>query len=88
MSTYVQGVKPPDLKWKQMKAIWESCHAAQVEIPKEVRDFFNNEKPDKAGVVVDLEVKVDTTQEYKEIWEVDLDKLPKDIKIIRFIHSY
>ena len=55
MSTYVLGFRPPDEKWRLMADIWNKCEAANVTPPKEVEDFFNDEPPDTAGVLVDID---------------------------------
>jgi len=65
MSTFVLGFKPPDNKWKEMKAVWDSCEKADIEIPDEVEEFFDGEKPDAAGVEIDLE-NDDCCKEYNE----------------------
>lgn len=92
MSSSLVGVKPPDAKWKAMKAAWEACEAAGVEPPKEVADFFGGERPDPSGVVVIIR---DTSAVHEfaphdaaEGFEVDLTKLPKDVTMLRFWNSW
>lgn len=91
MSTWVYGFKPPDEKWRRMKAVYDACSLAGTDLPKEVDKFFQGQIPDAAGVEVSL---VDTAccQEYieemKSGFEIDLTKLPKDIRIIRFVNSF
>ena len=91
MSTSVTGFKPPDEKWKKMKAIWDACEKACVNTPAKVEKFFNGVPPDDSGVEVELE---DTPccREYREEmcngYEIEIAKLPKDIKIIRFCNSF
>ena len=53
MSTYVIGFQSPDEKWQRMKAVWDACEKADIEVPQEVRDFFDGE-PDEKGVTVSL----------------------------------
>ena len=98
MSTFIIGFKPPDDKWKKMKAIWDTCEIGGVDIPQEVMNFFNGMPPDDSGV----EVKLENTScccEYQEDmrdgfeidiagFEIDIAKLPKDIKKIRFWNSW
>lgn len=93
-STYVYGIRPPDEKWRQMKAVWDACAAAGVSVPDDVEDFFDGEEPDAAGVVIDLE-KVGAARIWKpggnsmrEGVEVNLERLPEDITLIRFVNSY
>lgn len=93
MSSYVQGIKPPDETFNKMYDAWDACQKAGVEPPKKVTDYFNDETPDEAGVVVSLDAtKKGPVQEFnddmREGFEIDLRKLPPDIKIIRFVNSY
>jgi hypothetical protein len=37
---YVDGVKPLNEKYEQMKAVWDACKDAELAVPKEVLDFF------------------------------------------------
>jgi len=91
MSTRVIGIKPPDEKWRHMKAAYEACIKAQIPVPKEIDVYFDYEEPDPVGVVVDLHSH-DSVRSYRddasEGLEVDLKKLPKDITILRFVNSW
>lgn len=91
MSTHVIGFKPPDEKWKKMKAVYDACRAASVRPPKDVEDFFCDGSPDDQGVEVDLE-KHSCTKEYsydmRQGYEIDLKKLPPDVTVIRFYNSH
>lgn len=53
----VVAVREPDARWRQMKRAWDACEAAGLAAPKSVERFFNNERPDPDGVVVDLNLK-------------------------------
>lgn len=99
MSTHVVGFKPPDEKWRKMKAAWDSCTAAGVDVPKEIGEFFNWEKPDDEGVTVTLEdwkggkeVLHECIRKWSEGsrsgYEVDVTKLPKDVTVLRFYNSW
>lgn len=94
MSTHVIGFKPPDETWQRMKAVWDACEAAGIDLPAEVDHYFQGERPDPAGVEVpktDL-VKLGALREWdvgdSEGYEVELEKLPADIKILRFFNSW
>lgn len=87
MSTNVIGFRPPDQKWKDMKAVWDSCERANAEIPDEVYDFFNGEPPDEKGVEVAIPIE-EWSNEAGSGFEVEISKLPKDVKIIRFYNSW
>ncbi len=91
MSTHVKGFRPPDEKWKKMKAAWDACEAAGTAIPKEVLEFFDHEPPDSAGVEIELEEE-ECCAEYRDDcrdgFEIDVTKLPKGLTLIRFYNSY
>jgi hypothetical protein len=92
---YVVGFKPPDEKWKKMKAAYEACKKAGVEPPNEVRHFFEDCAPDECGVTIDQEVllKAKALREWDDGdmcsgFEVDITKLPEDVTVIRFVNSF
>lgn len=89
MSTYVKGFRPPDEKFKQMKAVYDACVAAETRVPEEVQAFFEHEEPDESGIEVDLGDAVYDWDNGKSVWgkEIHLDELPKDVKYIRFCNS-
>jgi len=87
MSTHVIGFAPPDDKWKQMKAIWDACEAANVAPPKEVSEFFNGETPDEGGVEVELSFRK-WEDSYRVGLEIDISALPAHVKTIRFYNSW
>jgi hypothetical protein len=95
MSTNVIAFKPPGEKWQRMKAVWDACMAAGVDIPDEVARYFEHDVPDSAGVKIDRAVLVNTgalaawgTEHGQEGYEVDVAKLPKDVTVIRFYNSW
>lgn len=91
MSSRIVGFKKPDSTFNKMKAVYDACVAAELDIPNEVHDYFEGEPPDKAGVVVDLkghEAVTDYSAEMSEGFEIDLSLIPKDITIIRFVNSW
>lgn len=83
MSSRVVGIKKPDEKFAKMKAVYDACNSANVEIPDEVYDYFGDEEPNCNGVVVEIP-KSATTKITDLSFEIDLEKLDKDIKILRF----
>ncbi len=88
------GFKPPDAKWEMMKAVWDACSEAEVEPPDEVDNFFCGEPPDEEGVRVEehmLKVCGAIKQfraEMMDGFDIHVDKIPKDVKIIRIYNSY
>jgi hypothetical protein len=89
MSTHVLGFRPPDEKWRKMKAAWDACEAAGLSIPPEVAAFFGHEAPDESGVEVNIKSALTRySRECADGYEVDLTKLPKDLTRLRFYNSY
>ena len=84
-SMHVVGIRPLSQKWKNMKAAFDACRVAGVEVPEEVLGFFKN--PDSLGVRVPI-----TVSEYsgdgEEGYEVCIEDIPKDVKVIRFYNSH
>jgi hypothetical protein len=91
MNTRIVGIKPPDDKWKKMEEVWSACEHASIPTPKLVEEFFGDSAPDPAGVIVELEGTPAVTKyavDMEDGFEVHIDKLPKDVKVIRFYNSY
>ncbi len=90
MSTHIAGFRPPDEQWQKMKAAWEACEDAGAEIPDMVTQFFEDEGPgDKPGMEVLLgDVCVEYSAEMISGYEIDISKLPDDVKIIRVWNSW
>lgn len=93
MSSHVVAIRPPDERWRQMRAVWDACTAAGIDPPSEVEEFFDGERPDSEGVVIDLRhPRSDAVREWRndhsEGYEVLLDQLPPDVKILRFYNSW
>lgn len=92
MSTHVYGIAPPDDTWKKMKKVVEACEAAGIEYPPEVSEFFNGERPDEKGVIMDIEQSGAATEWNDEDmcqgYEIDITKLDPKIKIIRVVNCW
>ncbi len=94
MSTHVVGFKPPDEKWRQMKAVYDACTAAKCRVPQEVWDFFGGDVPDPSGVTVpeghllSCGAVKPYTAEMENGYEIDIAKLPADVKIVRVYNSF
>ena len=92
MSTYVVGYREVDEQWKKMKQAWNACMDAKVDLPEDVYSFFDGEDPNTMeGKEVDIE-EHDCVSEYNDEtrngYQVDVSKIPKDIKFIRFVNSW
>lgn len=91
MSTHVYGFKPVDKKYKKLEEIYHLCNEQGITIPDEVDDFFNGERPDPCGVIIDLKDKSYVSKycdDMSQGFEIDLTKISRDINIIRFVNSY
>lgn len=90
MSTYVKGIVPPDERHLAMVAVWESCQAAEVDLPDEVEDYFDYGPPDPAGMEIDLEgVSVEWSDgDMQQGLQINMADIPSQVKIIRFVNSY
>lgn len=90
MSTYVVGFKPADAKWKKMKAVWDACDEAKIEVPDSVEKYFDGVYPgDAPGMTVAINTAIrEWGDDGCSGYEVDLTKLPKDVTVIRFFNSW
>lgn len=85
----ISGFIPPDSKWKAMKSIYDACKKAGVSLPKEVIEFFNGELPDDNGREVNLaNITNEIHKEGMHGWELEIERIPKNVKIIRFYASF
>ena len=94
MSTHVVGFKPPVDRWKQMKAVWDACEAAEVPLPAEVSSYFGGADPDPSGVEVWEEAleSVGAVREYatrsRKGFEIIVANIPPDVAIVRVYNSW
>jgi hypothetical protein len=88
MSTYAEGIIPADDKYKKMFHIFSECKSVGIEAPKAVMDFFGGEEPCEAGVVVRLTEVSKFTTECSEGLTLDVDKIPENVRTIRFVNLY
>lgn len=103
MSTnqHVYGIIKPDEKHKKIMAVVKSCYDAEIELPREVNNYFRNSdlfecsaeyilEEAKYGILKDIPQ--DAIENYSadmcEGIDVDLEKLPSGIHKIRFYTSY
>lgn len=91
MSKYVEGIIPPDKKWKEMKAVYDACEKAGVGLPIDVDAFFDGEIPHDKGAVINLmdhSAITPVMEEMTDGYEVEIAKLPKNVKFIRIYISW
>lgn len=87
MSTHVMGFHPPDERFMCMKSIWDKCTEAGVSIPEEVSKFFGHKTPDDVGIQVDIPYRKYSGDMVSGI-EIDIQKIPPQVTVIRFVNSY
>lgn len=86
MKISVEGFIPPDDTWHKMKAAYDACFSAGVEIPDTVIQFFNYELPSEKGVKIDLSDDTDSVERVSDdTVEIDLKGLPKDVKTLKVV---
>ena len=89
---HVYGIVPPDEDWKKMKAVYDACTKAKVAVPSDVDKFLDYEKPDDAGVLIDLTDKCSEVscpaREMDEVLDLKMSDIPASVKAIRFVISY
>ena len=93
MSTHVVGIREPDDRWRQMKAVHDACTAADVPVPTDVEAFFDGEAPAPAGIKISLDhgahaIAREWSDDHLEGVEITLADLPSNITVIRFYNSY
>ncbi len=87
MGTNVIGFAPPDETWERMKSVWETCEALGITVPNEVDSYFDGQDPDPAGVEIELPQE-EWSNDYCAGIEIEVEKIPKHVKKIRFYNSW
>jgi hypothetical protein len=95
VSTYLQAFRDLDGKFKKMMEAKKYCDKNNLSYPKEIKEYFgelldqNDKDIEDEMAEIDIE---NVIEEYKEEmsegFEIELSKLPKEVKKIRFINSY
>ena len=90
VSSHVCGYRPADAEWKKMAKIWNACVEAKVAVPPEVYTFFDGEDPEnKPGMEVDIDAAVEEiSHDSSSGYQVDVTKLPKGVRYVRFENSW
>lgn len=94
ISTHVVGMRDLGGQFARMIAAKEACEEAGVSYPKELVEYFETpgETPmylqqKMQEVNIDVAVSEDS-DDGTNSWVVDLSKLPKEVKSIKFSNSY
>jgi hypothetical protein len=99
MSTHVVGFVPPDEQWQKYRDVYFACQAAGIKLPQEIEYYFDGREPSENGMEIELEPNygekankegsvVRWQNEHGSGYEVDLSKLPKNVKHLRFYNSW
>lgn len=88
MSVRVIGFGPPSERWSQMKAVWDACMAAKVDVPAEVEAFFDDGPPDDHGQEVRVSSTDWTNGDMLVGLDVHVDKIPENVKVLRFYVAF
>ncbi len=89
MNTYIKGFEPPDTEWKAKKAAYDACETAAIPIPIELELYFGHKLPDDHGRDIDITMATTPWEaDMQEGFEIEIAKLPPNVKIIRFYNSW
>ncbi len=93
MSTGITGYRPKDAEWEKKKSAFQACQDAGIPIPEKLYEFFNGCDPVKEDlhsleIPIEQAVRQVKGVDMRNIWEVDITKLPAGVRFIRFINSY
>ncbi len=84
VSLCVSGITPPNEEFYQMKAIWDSCTTAGIDIPERVVEYFDWKDPDGKGIRRDIDDCITNySEEYTRGYDIELSKLDPNIRFIR-----
>lgn len=87
MSLHVVGFAEPDEKWRQMKAVYDACAAASIQVPAEVIRFFGGAAPDDAGKEISIPEREWRGNSAEGI-EISLADIPPAVKTLRFFAAW
>lgn len=82
----VEGIIPFDKKKHEaMVAVRDNCEKLKIDVPEEVDEYFYECDEDERGRRVEIEHEVKNPKGSESTYyEVDVCKLPQEVKIIRF----
>jgi hypothetical protein len=73
---------------EEMKAVYDACKKAKVQIPEDVMRFFNWSDPDPLGVEVEIPHRAFNSERKGQGIEIDVSRIPKDVAVVRFYNSW
>ena len=89
ISTYVYGIVEADEEYMKMKKIYDACIDADVDIPKKVTDYFDDNTPDDDGIIMELDhIAKKEVRDMEEGYKIKVSDIPSSVKYIKFVNSY
>ena len=95
MSTSVMGVRDLDGNFSKMMKVKLTCEEANVDYPQEVKLYFGQYVAESESLLrremeeMEIQPAIEKlNEEMTDGLQVNLDRLPKDTKAIRFRNSY
>ncbi len=90
MTTYVEAIRKPDDRFREMLHVYQTCKDAGVDPPLEVIEYFDHEEPNPKGTRATLgpECCRSVNADMAEGYEVELALLPENTTHIRFVNSW
>lgn len=91
MSTHILFLRERDQEFLEKKAVLEACWKAEVSIPEEIQEYFQDNYADPESA---LEIEVQDTDQYRfsanasDGYCIDVQDLPPGTRYIRFYNSW
>lgn len=86
MDVSIRGIIPATDEYNKKAAAYWACDEAGIDIPDDLRDYFNGCEPCEDGMAVRIDYGTDY-DDCLECYTVDIEDLPSNIKQIQFILS-
>lgn len=90
MTMHVKAFIEKDETFMKMKKIWDACREAKIDPPDAVHDYFQDFRPDDPGI--ELRLKSPCLRKWsgvgEEGYEVVVEHLPKQVKVVRFYNAW
>jgi len=91
MSTHIVAIVAPNEEFNKKLKAYKACEDAGVQPPNELLRFFRYEEPNPDGTIIDIEL-FSFVKQYNEEgrsgFDIDVSKIDKNIKTIRFYNSF
>ena len=82
---HIVGLRNHDEQWSRMKAVYDTCMSAHVDVPPAVTDYFKTNSLDSGGPEVDLKaLTIDWQSDLSIGMELDLSIIPAGVTKLRF----